>query len=174
MTLNITGMRSKKQNKDKSNSSPEKWVYVIIVALVVGFGAYGYFKVKQWMRHFVIEHYEKPITGYTITNKYVDDHKPKSHRGYNSDDEHKKEPDYYMEVWYQGKDYKLKISEFAYRHNVNLYYDKEADEVFEGGEAETNLLFTILIGILIIIVIVIELIRWLIKSRKKKSRAKPK
>jgi len=79
-----------------------------------------------------------------------------------------------MEVWYQGKDYKLKISEFAYRHNVNLYYDKEADEVFEEGEAETYLLFTILIGILIIIVIVIELIRWLIKSRKKKSRAKPK
>ena len=68
-------MKSKKQNNDTGNSLSMKWVYIIIVALVVGFGAYGYFKVKQWVRYTTIENTEKPITGYTITKVSADDHR---------------------------------------------------------------------------------------------------
>lgn len=173
MTLNITGMRSTKQRQGQQPAN--EGVYVIIVALVVGFGAYGYFKVEQWMRYFVIEQYEKPITDYTITKMYVDDHKPKSHRGYNDDNEKEKTPNYYKVVCYQGKDYKLEIDEQTYRSpNVPLYYDSEGDEVFVAGTGGSNLLDTILIGIVAIIIIVFLLIRLLIKSLRKKSRAKPK
>lgn len=171
-------MRSTEKNNDKGNSLSMKWVYVIIVALVVGFGAYGYFKVKQWMHYTAIENSEKPITGYTITKVYADDHRPNRHRGYNDDNEKEKTPDYYMEVWYQGKDYKLEIDESTYRTfnnsgDVNLYYDSEGDEVFVAGSGSSNLLGIILIGIVIIVIIVELLIRLLIKVLKKKSRAKP-
>ena len=78
---------NKKQNNDKGNSLSMKWVYLIIVALVVGFGVYGYFKVKQWVHYTVIENTEKPITGYTITKISADEHRPYRHRGYNDDNE---------------------------------------------------------------------------------------
>ena len=171
-------MESKKQNNDNGNSLSMKWVYIIIVALAVGFGAYGYFKVKQWVHYTVIENTEKPITGYTITKISADEHRPYRHRGYNDDNEKERTPDYYMEVWYQGKDYKLEIEENTYlrinnSEKVTLYYDKEGDEVFVAGTGGSNLLVTILIGIVVIIVIFFLLIRLLIKSLKKKSRAKP-
>ena len=134
-------MESKKQNNDNGNSLSMKWVYIIIVALAVGFGAYGYFKVKQWVHYTVIENTEKPITGYTITKISADEHRPYRHRGYNDDNEKERTPDYYMEVWYQGKDYKLEIDESTYRvfkdnGDVNLYYDSEADEVFVAAFGE--------------------------------------
>ncbi len=40
-----------------------KWIYTIIIALVLGFGTYGYFTVKKWLRYAAIESSEKPITG---------------------------------------------------------------------------------------------------------------
>ena len=171
-------MKSTGQNNDKSNSLPMKWVCVIIVALVVGFSAYGYFKVKKWVRYAAIEKYEKPITDYTITKVYVDDHQPKRHKGNSDDDENEKAPDYYMEVSYQGKDYKLAIEEYTYRRynnseDVTLYYDSEGDEVFVAGTGGSNLLVTILIGIVVIVIIVFLLIRLLFKSLRKKSQAKP-
>ena len=171
-------MKRTEQNNDKGNSLSTKWVYVIIAAMVLGFGAYGYFKVKQWVRYYAIEQYEKPITDYTIAKVYADDHKPQRHRGNSDDDEEEKTPDYYMEVSYQGKDYKLEIEENTYlrinnSEKVTLYYDKEGDEVFVAGTGGSNLLVAILIGIVVIIVIFFLLIRLLIKSLKKKSRAKP-
>ena len=172
-------MESKKQNNDNGNSLSMKWVYIIIVALAVGFGAYGYFKVKQWVHYTVIENTEKPITGYTITKVSADEHRPYRHRGYNDDNEKERTPDYYMEVWYQGKGYKLEIDESTYRvfkdnGDVNLYYDSEADEVFVAGAGSSNILGIILIGILVIIVVAELLIRLLIKTLRKKSKAKPK
>ena len=80
-------MKRTEQNNDKGNSLSTKWVYVIIAAMVLGFGAYGYFKVKQWVRYYAIEQYEKPITDYTIAKVYADDHKPQRHRGNSDDDE---------------------------------------------------------------------------------------
>ena len=172
-------MKRTEQNNDKGNSLSTKWVYVIIAAMVLGFGAYGYFKVKQWVRYTTIENTEKPITGYTITKVSADDHRPYRHRGYNDDNEKEKTPDYYMEVWYQGKDYKLEIDENTYRifkdyGDVKLYYDSEADEVFVAGAGSSNILGIILIGIVVIIAVAELLIRLLIKTLRKKSKAKPK
>ena len=172
-------MKSKKQNNDKDNSLSKKWIYLIIAALVVGFGAYGYFKVKQWVRYTIIENTEKPITGYTITNVSVDEHLPYRHRGYNDDNEKEKTHDYSMEVFYQGKNYKLEIDETTYsvfkdNGNVKLYYDSEADEVFVAGDGSGNILGIILIGILVIITVADLLIRRLIKTLRKKSKAKHK
>ena len=84
-----------------------------------------------------------------------------------------------MEVFYQGKNYKLEIDENTYsvfkdNGNVKLYYDSEADEVFVAGDGSGNILGIILIGILVIITVADLLIRRLIKTQRKKSKAKHK
>ena len=171
-------MKSTGQKKDAGDSLSPKWIFVIIIALALGFGTYGYFKVKQWVRYAAIEKYEKPISDYTITKVYADDHKPKSHRGYGDDDAKESEPNYYMDVSYKGKDYKLEIEEYTYNNynntgNVTLYYDSKGDDVFVAGTGGSNLLVTALAAVVLVVVILILLIWLIIKAFKKKKEMPP-
>ena len=174
-------MNKTRQKTDAGNSLPTKWIYAIIVVLALGFGAYGYFQVKKWMRYANIESSEKPITDYTITKVYSDQDSPqykRRHRG-NNDNEKEEKPNYFMEVTYKGKDYKLEIEDHTYSDyqsnpgNVTLYYDAEGDEVFVAGTGGGNLLVAILVAIVAAIVIVILLI-WLLISSMKKKKGKKK
>ncbi|MBO4607409.1 MAG: hypothetical protein J5682_05870 [Prevotella sp.] len=166
-------MKSTGQKKDTDNSLSLKWVYAIIVVLVLGFGTYGYFKVKQWVRYAAIERNEKPISDYVVTKVYSDKDRYKTkHRGVDYDEE--SDPDYYMEVSYKGKDYKLDISEYTYENykkkgDVTLYYDSKGDQVFVSGSGGGNLLVTALAAVVLLIIIFILLVRLLIQSIKKKK-----
>ncbi|MBO4659679.1 MAG: hypothetical protein J5637_08655 [Prevotella sp.] len=171
-------MGSTVQNNDTGNNLSTKWIYVIIVVLALGFGTYGYFKVKKWVHYAAVERYEKPITDYTITKVYSEIDKYQTKRkGVNDDDVDEKEPDYYMEVSYKGKDYKLEIEEFTYTNynksgKVTLYYDAEGDEVFVAGTGGANLLVAALAAVALLIVIIVMVIWFLFKSMKKKQLKK--
>ena len=163
-------MRSTGEINGTGNEVLKKWIYIIIVVLALGFGAYGYFKVKKWVRYAAIEKYEKPITDYTITKVYYDKGTyKKRHRGTGDDDVEEKKPDYYMEVLYKGKNYKLEIEEYTYsKYNdsgeITLYYDAKGDEIFVAGTGGGNLLVVALAAIVLLIVIVFLVIRLLIKK----------
>ena len=168
-------MKNKEQKKVTGNNISPKWIFAIIVVLALGFGTYGYFQVKKWMRYAAIEQNEKPITDYTVKKVYSDDHQPKRHRGYNDDDEKEKKPDYYMEVLYKGKEYKLEIEDYTYSKinssgDVTLYYDAKADELFVAGTGGGNLLVTILVAAVAVIIVVCFLIWQLVKVLKRKKR----
>ena len=155
-----------------------KWIFVIIIALVLGFGVYGYFTVKKWVHHTAIERQEKPITGYTITKVYSDLPKSKKNRnGYADDDVEKDDYEYYMDVMYKGKNYKLEIPEYIYndynkQRGITLYYDSKNDEVFVANTGGGNLLATALGLIVVLIIALILLIKFVIKSIKKKNTVK--
>ena len=166
------------QNRIIENSKGEnripKWVYALIIALVLGFCVYGYFKVSTWVRYFAIERYEKPISNYTITKVYSETNKSKKKgRGVNNDDEDESAPTYYMEVWYKDKDYQLEIEEHTYsKYNksgdITLYYDAKADNIFVAGTGGANLLVTALATIVVLLSFFIYLIIRLIKLFKRK------
>ena len=171
-------MKNKQSQNETGNNLPTKWIYVIIIALALGFGVYGYFTVKKWAHHTAIERQEKPITGYTITKVYNDLPKnKKNRRGYADDDVEKDDYEYFMDVMYKGKNYKLEIPEYIYndynkQRDITLYYDSENDEVFVANTGGGNLLATALGLIVVLIIALILLIKFLIKSIKKKYSAK--
>lgn len=161
------------QKRETGNDIP-KWIYVAIIVVALGFGTYGYFKVKKWVRYAAIEKYEKPITDFTITKVYYEKEKFKTRRRGSDDDVEEKKPDYFMEVSYKGKDYKLEIEEYTYSkynnnpEDVTLFYDNKSDEIFVAGIGGANLLVTALAAIVLVIIILFLLVRLLIKSLKKK------
>ena len=167
-------------NKEKDNGTnlSAKWIYLAIAAFVIGFGVYGYFKVSKWVRYAAIERYEKPISDYRVTNVYIEKDKyKKKGRGVNDDEEVDKEPQYYMEVSYKGKDYKLELEGYEYskyiqNKGITLYYDSKGDEIFVAGAGGANLLVTALAAIVLLIAIVFFLLRLLFKSIKRKRRLK--
>ena len=166
--------QNKNKEKDCGGNHSMKWVYALIIALVLGFCVYGYFKVSTWVRYFAIERYEKPITDYTITKVYSETNKSKKKgRGVNNDDEDESDPTYYMEVWYKDKDYQLEIEEYTYsKYNksgdITLYYDAKADNIFVAGTGGANLLVTALAAIVVLLSAFIYLIIRLIKFFKRK------
>ena len=168
-------MSNTTQKNNNEKSKMPKWVYAVIVALILGFCVYGYFKINTWVRYAAIERYEKPITDYTITKVYseVDKYKTKR-RGVNDDDDNEKKPQYYMEVSYKDKDYKLELDEHNYsKYNKNpgditLYYDAKGDDIFVAGSGGENLLVTALGAVALIICVFIFLIIRLFKLLTRK------
>lgn len=171
-------MKNKQSQNDMGINLSTKWIFVIIIALVLGFGVYGYFTVKKWVHHTAIERQEKPITGYTITKVYSDLPKSKKNRsGYADDDVEKDDYEYYMDVMFKGKNYKLEIPEYIYndynkQRGITLYYDSKNDEVFVANTGGGNLLATALGLIFVLIIALILLIKFVIKSIKKKNTVK--
>lgn len=171
-------MNTTEKKSAASNELSTKWIYAIIIALVLGFGIYGYFSVKKWIRYDYIERHEKPITDYTITKLYSDEdlaRKKVVHKGAVSDDDvDKQDINYYMEVSYKDKNYKLEIEDYVYdkcrkgSSDITMYYDAQGDEIFVAGTGGGNLFVTILAAAVILIIIIICLIHLLIKSIRKK------
>ena len=165
------------KEKDSGKNVLPKWAYLVIAALLIGFGVYGYFKVSKWVRYAAIERYEKPITDYHITNVYVEKDKyKKKGRGVNDDEDVENEPQYFMEVSYKGKDYKLELEKHEYSKycqkdgQITLYYDAKGDDIFVAGTGGANLLVTALAAFVLLLVIVFFLLRLLFKSIKGKRR----
>ena len=172
-------MENKRPQKDTGNELSPKWIYTIIIALVLGFGVYGYFTVKKWARHTAIERQEKPITDYTITKIYKDlKLQKKSHKKGAVQDVDKEDYEYFMEVSYKEKKHKLEINETTYNEykdnteDVVLYDDSKNDEIFIANTGASNLFTTALCLVVVLIIALILLIQLLIKSIKKKYSAK--
>lgn len=172
-------MSKKEYTTDKSKETGKNLkkhlvIGAIIIVLVGGFGYYCYYKIDQWMRYYSIEQTEQPITDYRITKIYSDETSSKKPR--RSEDDRDKDINYYMDVSYNGKDYKLNIDEYIYSGSkeITLYYDAEGDNVFLAGTGGGNLLVLLIAAVVLGLVLVIIIIYQLAKAFKKKEPQKPK
>lgn len=142
--------------------SKASWVFWIILGIL--FAVYAVYLAEHAIRHWNIERTEAPITGFSCGN-YKKVLKSKNE---GEDDEY----NYYMYVFYNDKDYKVKIDEKTYKERsggkMTLYYDQKGDDIFPTtNNVQTLILWGV--GACVVIVLYFWAKRKMKKEEKKRS-----